>query len=186
MLVAVILAAVATAATLLVTRDAEAGDTQAGREDVMAQTEQFMLRMGSYGPDLLDDSGAMPDYREKVKEVITPKFAASFDKEAGAAEQLVAQAGVARVPDVFATGVASLDADSARTLVAGSFTDSYTIKGKTVPQEPIPFRIEVSLVKIDGEWLVDDFSPVTAGGAVPESGNPVPTPSQTPSTEGKQ
>ncbi|UUZ60654.1 hypothetical protein [Nocardioides sp. B-3] len=79
-LVAVTPAAVATAAVLLVTRDAGSGDTRAGREDVMAQTEQFMLRMGSYGPDLLDDSGAMPDYRSKVKEVITPKFAASFDR----------------------------------------------------------------------------------------------------------
>lgn len=183
-LVAVVLAAVTTAVVLLVIRDADTGDTQASREDVMAQTEQFMLRMGSYGPDLLDDSGAMPDYRAKVKEVITPKFAASFDQEAGAAEQLVAQAGVARVPDVFATGVASLDADSARTLVAGSFTDTYTVKGKTVPQEPIPFRIEVSLVKIDGEWLVDDFSPVTAQEAVPESGSPEP--SQTPTTEGER
>jgi hypothetical protein len=170
-LLAVALAASATAATLWATRGGESGDTQAGREEVMAQTEQFMLRMGTYGPDQLDDSGAMPDYREGVKEVITPKFAASFDKEAGAAEQLVAQAGVSRVPDVFATGVSSLDEDSARTLVAGSFTDSYTVKGKTVDQEPIPFRIEVSLVRIDGEWLVDDFSPVSAT-PEPTEGNP--------------
>lgn len=168
-LLAVILAASATAVTLFATRGGEGGDTQAGREDVMAQTEQFMLRMGTYGPDLLDDNGAMPDYRAGVKEVITPKFAASFDEEAGAAEQLVAQAGVARVPDVFATGVSSIDEDSARTLVAGSFTDTYTVKGKTVDQEPIPFRIEVSLVRIDGEWLVDDFSPVGGEAAVPES-----------------
>lgn len=188
-LVAVILAATATAITLFVTGDGgkggESGDTQAGREEVMAQTEQFMLRMGTYGPDLLDDSGAMPDYRTAVKEVITPKFAASFEEQAGAAEQLVAQAGVARVPDVFATGVSSLDEDSARTLVAGSFSDSYTLKGKTVDQEPIPFRIELSLVKIDGEWLVDDFSPVTAGEAVPGSGAPVP-PESAPTQEGQQ
>jgi hypothetical protein len=26
----------------------------------------------------------------------------------------------------------------------------------------VPFRIEVQLVKTDGQWLVDDFSPVTA------------------------
>jgi Mce-associated membrane protein len=168
-LVAVILAASATAATLWLTRGGSESDTQAGREEVMAQTEQFMLRMGTYGPDLLDDSGAMPDYRARVKEVITPKFAASFDQEAGAAEQLVAQAGVARVPDVFATGVSSLDEDSARTLVAGSFTDAYTVKGKTVDQEPIPFRIEVSLVRIDGKWLVDDFSAV--GTASPTEGD---------------
>lgn len=166
-LAAAIVVAAVTAVVLLATRGGESGDTQAGREEVMSQSEQFMLRMGSYGPDLLDDKGAMPDYRAKVKEVITPKFAASFDQEAGAAEQLVAQAGVERVPDVFATGVSSLDADSATTLVAGSFTDSYTVKDKTAPQEPIPFRIEVSLVKIDGEWLIDDFSPVGGGEAVP-------------------
>ena len=184
-LLAVILAAVATAATLLLTRDgAEGGDTQAGREEVMAQTEQFMLRMGTYGPDLLDDAGAMPDYRAAVREVITPKFAASFDEEAGAAEQLVAQAGVARVPDVFATGVSSLDEDSARTLVAGSFSDTYTVEGKTVDQEPIPFRIEVNLVKIDGEWLVDDFGPVVTGEAVPEPGAPSqPAPSESDPTQ---
>lgn len=132
------------------------------REEVMAQTEQFMLRMGTYGPDLLDEDGAMPQYRERVREVITPKFAASFDEEAGAAEQLVAQAGVARKADVFATAVSSLDADSARTLVAGAFEDSYAQGGERVEQAPIPFRIEVTLVRIEGEWLVDDFGPVSA------------------------
>lgn len=174
-LLVVIVAGSAIAGVKALTSDGGSGDTQAGREQVMSQTEQFMLRMGSYGPDLLDDKGAMPDYRAKVKEVITPKFAASFDEEAGAAEQLVAQAGVERVPDVFATGVSTLDADSATTLVAGSFTDTYTVKDKTVPQEPIPFRIEVSLVKIDGEWLVDDFSPVAGSTAVP-----APSQEQTP------
>ncbi|MCW2833627.1 MAG: hypothetical protein JWN68_1580 [Nocardioides sp.] len=140
-------------------------ETQETREEVMAQTEQFMLRLGSYGPELLDEQGGMPEYREKVKEVITPKFAASFDTEAGTAEQLVAQAGVSRVPDVFATGVASLDDDSAQTLVAGSFSDTYDVDGEEIKQEPIPFRISVSLVKIDGEWLVDDFGPVNGDGA---------------------
>lgn len=161
-LVAVILAASATAATLWATRGDSASDTQARREAVMAQTEQFVLRSFSYGPDLLAEDNTMPDYRERVTEVITPKFAAEFDKSAGAAEQLVAQAGVARVPEVFGTGVSSLDQDSAKALIAGSFADTYTGKGRTVDQEPIPFRIEVSLVLIDGEWLVDDFSPVSA------------------------
>lgn len=168
-LVVVIVVATAVATFLLVSRSGDdSGDTQASREEVMAQTEQFMLRLGTYGPELLDDKGAMPDYREKVKEVITPKFAASFDDEAGTAEQLVAQAGVSRVPDVFATGVASIDEDSAKTLVAGSFSDTYAVDGKKIKQEPIPFRIEVSLVKIDGKWLVDDFSPVSAAEEEPK------------------
>jgi hypothetical protein len=165
-LIAVVLAACVTAATLWATRGVSEGDTQARREAVMAQTEQFVLRSFTYGPDLLADDNTMPDYRKRVTEVITPKFAAEFDKSAGAAEQLVAQAGVSRVPDVFGTGVSSLDEDSARALIAGSFADAYTVEGKTADQEPIPFRIEVSLVRIDGEWLVDDFNPVSA---TPES-----------------
>jgi Mce-associated membrane protein len=131
---------------------------QSEREAVMAQTEQFMLRMGTYGPDLLDDKGAMPEYRQRVEDVITPKFAVSFEKEAATAEQLVAQARISRKASVFATGVSTLDDDSATALVAGAFTDSYP---KTGAREPAPFRIEVSLVKVKGEWLVDNFTPVT-------------------------
>ena len=148
---------------LLADRRGEADEVQAERERVMAQTEQFMLRMGTFGPDLLDDQGGMPEYRERVKEVITPKFGTSFDQEAGTAEQLVAQAGVSRVADVFATGVAVMDADSATALVAGTFIDYYPVgrKGEIDEAEPVPFRIEVTLVRTDGEWLVDDFTPVT-------------------------
>ena len=148
---------------LLAGRQGEASDLQADREAAMAQTEQFMLRLGTFGPDLLDDSGQMPDYRARVTEVITPKFATSFEDQAGTAEQLVAQAGVSRVAQVFATGISVIDADSATALVAGSFTDSYPVgkKGIVEEQAPVPFRIEVKLVKQDGTWLVDDFTPVT-------------------------
>ena len=132
---------------------------QGEREAVMAQTEQFLLRMGTYGPDLLDEKGGMPEYRERVTEVITPKFAVSFDKEAATAEQLVSQARISRDAEVFSTGVSAIDEDSATALVAGAFTDSYPKAGASV--EPSPFRIEVSLVKVDGEWLVDNFTPVT-------------------------
>jgi hypothetical protein len=136
------------------------GDVQREREAVMAQTEQFMLRMGTYGPDLLDEKGGMPEYRQRVEEVITPKFAVSFEKEAATAEQLVAQAKISRQAQVFATGVSTIDEDSATALVAGSFTDSYPKAGQP---DPSPFRIEVDLVKVKGKWLVDDFSPVTGG-----------------------
>ncbi len=131
---------------------------QSEREAVMAQTEQFMLRMGTYGPDLLDAKGGMPEYRQRVEDVITPKFAVSFEKEATTAEQLVAGAKISRKASVFATGVATIDDDSATALVAGAFTDSYP---KTGDREPAPFRIEVSLVKVKGQWLVDNFTPVT-------------------------
>ena len=136
------------------------------REQAMSLTDQFVKRLGTYSPDMLDDSGQMPDYREQVREVITPKFAADFDKQVATVEQLVAQGGITRTADVFATAVSSIDDDSARVLVAGAFTDSYR-QGKgddarTVDQEPLPFRFTVDLVVIDGDWLVDDFTPVSA------------------------
>ena len=146
---------------------AEGGlDLPEEREQVMSLTDQFVKRLGTYSPDLLDDSGQMPNYREQVREVITPKFAADFDKEVATAEQLVAQGGITRTADVFATAVSSIDDDSARVLVAGAFSDSYEqgtgAKARTIDQEPLPFRFTVDLVMIEGEWLVDDFSPVSS------------------------
>ena len=162
-LVVALLASAGVLVWLLADRRGEADDLQAQREAVMAQTEQFMLRTGTFGPDLLDDEDGMPEYRERVKEVITPKFATSFDEQAVAAEQLVAQARVSREAEVFATAVSVMDEDSATALVAGSFTDSFPQGkgGEPVAAEPVPFRIEVELVKTGGEWLVDDFTPIT-------------------------
>lgn len=171
LLVVVLVGSLGTSAWLVATRGFEAvgiergaDETQAERDRVMSQSRQFMLRMGTYGPDQLENGG-LPEYRELVTEVITPKFATSFEKSVTAAEQIVAKAGVSREAEVFATGVATLDDDSATALVAGSFTDSYPDrKGDLQPQQPVPFRMELTLVKTDGEWLVDDFTPVTGGG----------------------
>ncbi len=141
--------------------DGGAGELQSERDQVSSRTRQFMLRMGTYGPDQLE-GGQLPEYRELVTEVITPTFATTFEKSVTTAEQIVAQAGVSRQAEVFSAGVSTIDADSATALVAGTFTDSYPTKGGgTQPQEPVPFRIEVTLVKTEGEWLVDDFTPVT-------------------------
>ncbi len=144
--------------------DGGAGELQADRDQVMSRTRQFMLRMGTYGPDQLEN-GTLPEYRELVTDVITPKFATSFDKSVTTAEQIVSQAGVSREAEVFSAGVSTIDADSATALVAGTFTDSYPTgrSGALKPQQPVPFRIEVDLVKTEGEWLVDDFAPVTGG-----------------------
>ena len=168
LLVVVLLASLGASIWLVATRGFEAvgiergaGELQSERESVMRQTRQFMLRTGTYGPDQLVD-GQLPEYRELVEEVITPKFATSFDQSVSTAEQIVAQAGVSRSAEVFSTGVATIDADSATALVAGSFTDSYPDQaGELQPQEPVPFRIQVTLVKTGGEWLVDDFTPIT-------------------------
>jgi hypothetical protein len=137
---------------------------QADREAVMAQTQQFVLRLNTYGPGMLDDQGRMPTYRSRVKAVITPKFAVSFDRSVAIAEQSVKGYGLHRSCAVYATGVELLDSDTAQVLVAGSFSQTARDRsGKEVPTgEPAPFRLRVSLDKIDGRWLVDDYQPVTS------------------------
>lgn len=164
--------------------DGEQATVQDEREAAMSQAKQFMLRVNTYGPDLLEGD-AMPEYRELVEEVITPKFAADFEKNVPAAEQTVAQAGVGRTCEVFSTGVSAIDSDSATALVAGSFTNSYPSSPgseERVDTEPAPFRVQVKLVKIKGTWLVDDFTPLT-GETDPAEGAPTELPSVVPSPE---
>lgn len=134
------------------------------REAAMAQAKQFALRLLTYGPQYLDESNQMPEYRELVKELGTAKFAADFEEGVQFAEQAVAQAGAARTAEVYATGVSSIDPDSATVLVAGSFTDSYPDPKnpeKRIDADSLPFRYEVTLVEEDGEWHVDKFVQVT-------------------------
>lgn len=160
---------------------------QAQREQVMAQAEQFMLRVNTYGPDLLEGE-QMPEYRKLVSEVITPKFDADFEKNVPANEQIVAQSKLARTCQVFATGVSSIDADSAVALVAGAFVNSYPkTPGATerINADPAPFRVQVKLVKVKGTWLVDDFTPVTGTDAdqqSPPSSDPTGVPTGVPSS----
>ena len=92
----------------------------------MRQTEQFVLRLNTYGPDQLDAQGHLPDYQKQVAAVITPKFATDFEKSGlPIAEQTVAQAGYGRTAKVFGVGVESIDDDSATVIVAAGFTGSY-------------------------------------------------------------
>ncbi|MGA8247683.1 MAG: hypothetical protein WB797_12325 [Nocardioides sp.] len=136
---------------------------QADREAAMAQTQQFVLRVNTYGPSMLDAQGRMPSYRQRVKAVITPKFSVSFDQGVTVAEQSVKNYHLKRTCAVYATGTEVIDSDSAQVLVAGSISQTVlNKKGKRVSAgEPAPFRLRVTLDKIDGKWLVDAYQPVT-------------------------
>ncbi|MBA3782216.1 MAG: hypothetical protein H0X12_10240 [Nocardioides sp.] len=156
----------------LLVRGGDADDTQAEREQVMSTAQQFALRINTYGPDLLDDKEQMPDYRTGVSELLTPKFAADFDKNVSIAEQTVVQAGIARKGEVFAIGVSDIDSDSAQALVAGRIDQSLAKGDDRVDSDPVPFRYVVELVRIDGEWLVDDWDTASRAGQEPGSGQP--------------
>ena len=152
-------------------RRGEADEVQAEREEVMAQAEQFVLRIGTYGPDQLDDQGTMPEYRDRVTEVITPKFAdRRSTRTAAPAEQLVAQTASAARPRCLATGVAASTRLRRR---AGGRRVHDHVPGQRRREAssragavPLPAS---TLVKIDGKWLVDDFEPTSTRSSEPVS-----------------
>ena len=156
---------------LLADRRGAAEDLQSEREAVMSQTEQFVLRLNTYGPDDVDDQGHLTKYKDSVSEVITPKFASDFEQSGlPIAEQTVQQAGYGRTAEVFGVGVQTIDSDSAVAIVAAGLTGSYPDPkhpddaSKRVSGGEDVLRWEVDLVKTDGKWLVDDYSPVTGEG----------------------
>ena len=131
------------------TRLNSAEDELDARADVVRVAEQFAVSVNNY------DSASVDDYKASVGELLSTKFSAEFET---AMEDIVAQVQEAQMTsqgEVLASGVATLDDDSARVLVVAD------ANVKTVFDErQRHFRWEVSLVKVDGEWLVDDFTPV--------------------------
>jgi Mce-associated membrane protein len=168
LLVVALLAASGTLVWLLAERRGTADDVQGQRDAVMRQTEQFVLRLNTYGPDQLDAKGHLPTYRKQVVAVITAKFATDFEKSGlPIAEQTVAQSGYGRTVKVFGVGVDSIDSDSATAIIAAGFTGSTPDPqhpknaAKRVKTDEQVLRWKVDLVRTDGAWRVDDYAPVT-------------------------
>ena len=168
-LVVALLASAGALVWLLAERRGEADGVQSERDAVLRQTEQFVLRLNTYGPQGLDAQGHLADYGKQVAAVISPKFAADFEKDGlPIAEQVVAEAGYSRTVKVYGVGVESIDADSAKVIVAAGMTGSYPDPkhpkddAKRVASDPDILRWEVDLVRSDGAWLVDDYAPVNA------------------------
>ena len=174
------------------------------REQLLTLSREFATRFNTYDESMLDDAGHLPDYAA-VEDLMTPKFGSVFAENVGYAEQTVSQLGVASAATVYAVGVASQDEDSAEVLVAGTVELSYPVpddKGKGDDQQsgidpegdeerlstgPQRFRYQLSMVKVDGSWFVDDVDDVDDGlppfsqPSIPENG-PGGTPSGAPST----
>jgi len=173
------------------------------REQLLTRSREFATRFNTYDESLLDAEGHLPEYAA-LEDLMTPKFGGVFADNVGYAEETV-QLGVASVGTVYAVGVASQDDDSAEVLVAGTVELSYPVPdreqggdgGQTEEPEgederistgPQRFRYQLSLVKVDGTWLVDDVDDIDDGRppfsqpAIPEQ-SPGTTPSTSPSTE---
>lgn len=124
--------------------------TDAERHKVVAVAEQFSLRMDGV-------SGDDPDgYVKKVGELLTTKQKAKFTQEFADFQKLGVQKGLQGTGTILASGLADMDDDSATVLVAHDSTVKAS-DGTTQRH----YRWTVTLRKVDGKWLVDDFSPVT-------------------------
>jgi len=119
------------------------------RADVVRVAEQFAVAVNNF------DSNSVDDYRSTVGELLSTKFRGEYDKVMEEMVTSVQEAEMESEGEVLASGVATIDDDSARVLVVSDATV------KTVFDErQRHFRWEVSLVKVEGKWLVDDFTPV--------------------------
>jgi hypothetical protein len=120
------------------------------RHEVVAIAEQFCLRMDAV------DASDVDGYKKKVSELLTTKQKAKFDSEFAQFQKLGLDKDLKGTGTILASGLSDIDQDSATVLVAH---DS-TVKASTGTTER-HYRWTVTLRKVHGDWLVDDFTPVS-------------------------
>jgi hypothetical protein len=153
------------------------------REAVQSLAREFSVRFNTYDPEMLGSDGNLPEYAE-VTDLMTSKFEAVFTADTDAnnwtglevVEQVVQQVGASSTADVHAVGVAAIDGDSAEVVVGGTLEVSRPVTPEgdgqgggqggdpqQVSSGPRQFRYQLSLVKTEGEWRVDDLDDVDDG-----------------------
>jgi Mce-associated membrane protein len=119
------------------------------RSAVIAATQRFVNAANTYTPQTFE---AMT---KQVGPMLSTKLRTSFDASNQDLVGVISQTGLSSKGNVLKTGVASLDDDSAVVLVVA---DAETT---SKAQDSIRhFRWQVDLVKVDGDWLIDDFTAV--------------------------
>ncbi|WP_148572848.1 hypothetical protein [Nocardioides caldifontis] len=144
---------------LLVWLRGETSDADAAGQDrleVVQAAERFVETWNTFTPDAADQ------YVEEVAPLLSTKFRKEFtdsaqDVLAGIQQQQLSSKGEVLVDadGIPLVGIATIDADSAEVLVV-SDADRVS-SGQQVARH---WRWQVSLVQVDGEWLVDSFKEV--------------------------
>ncbi len=126
------------------------------RADVVAAAEEFTVVWNTFRPK---DAAT---YVERVSPLLSTKFRTEFEDAAQdvvtsiTQQRLFSKGEVLRDGDgVPLIGIASIDNDSAEVLVV---SDAKRVANRQRVLRH--WRWQVSLVKVDGEWLVDDFKEV--------------------------
>jgi Mce-associated membrane protein len=146
-----VLALAATVVQLVVVRP----ETQAAEQDardraaVVRAAEHFTVQVNNFSASDVDT------LERDMAPLITTKFNESFQKTTDDLLRQVAQLDLTSEGEVIRSAVASIDSDSAEALVVADARATSDL-GTRVRH----FRWSVDLVKVDGTWLVDNFTPV--------------------------
>ncbi|MBA4607721.1 MULTISPECIES: pilus assembly FimT family protein [Aeromicrobium] len=124
-------------------------DTSA-RQDVRAATERFAAGINTYDVTDLDP------YVERMTPLMTDDLAEQFEVSTQDLLARFAEAKIVTKGTVDQVAIDSIDADSAESLAA----ITVTTKPENVAYGKPRLRWRVSLVREDGEWLVDSFADV--------------------------
>jgi hypothetical protein len=120
------------------------------RHAAVALAEQFCLRM-----DAVDGSD-VDGYKKRVAQLLTTKQKAKFTSQFAEFEKVGVDRALKGEGTILSSGVSDIDQDSATVLVVHDSTVKAT-SGTTERH----YRWTVSLRKVHGAWLVDDFTPVS-------------------------
>jgi hypothetical protein len=134
----------------------EDADAEQDRIAVMQAAETFTETWNTFRPT------EMNDYVDRVAPLLSTRFATEFtdaskDLVTSVTEQrLFSKGGVLTdADDIPLVGIASIDSDSAEVLVVAD-ANRVANRQRVVRH----WRWQISMVKVDGEWLVDDFEEV--------------------------
>jgi len=119
------------------------------RSAVIAATQRFVNAANTYTPATFEDM------TKQVRPMLSTKLRTSFDASNQDLVGVIEQTGLSSKGNVLKTGVASLDDDSAVVLVVAD-ADTTSKAQNSIRH----FRWQVDLVKVDGDWLIDDFTAV--------------------------
>lgn len=119
------------------------------RSEATSVAEQFTLRMDNVDAEDFDG------YVEGVNEMLTTKAKAENKESLEVMKQTYEAAEVKGKGEVLVTGVSEISDDEATVVVAHD-AEVTTARGDIQHH----YRWSVDLVKVDGDWLVDGFTPV--------------------------
>ncbi|QNN51368.1 hypothetical protein [Nocardioides mesophilus] len=146
-----VLAVVALVLELVLVRPGwvESEEEDQARTEAVRAAERFAVQVNNF------DSADVGTLKQSLTPLLTTKFNDDFESTVDDLLSQVAQAKLTSRGEVIRSAVASVDRDSAEVLVVADATAD-SIYGKRARH----FRWSVDLVKVDGDWLVDNFSPV--------------------------